>query len=289
MEKNYFETFSADNFKFLGKIKYFRAIFRLKLKRLLFSWKDSGALLLALITGMREYTDEKLSSLFRKAGLSHILALSGMHLMLFRKITSFFNLRFFGKRNISLLIEIFVISVFVFFAGLSPSLLRAFLCSLCSIILNWLGFKNVKMTEILSFSFLIHLIILPEHYKNAGFILSYSALFGILLLSDFINSKTVKILPETISSSFSASFSAQIFTMPVSLLLFKSFAPVGIISSVIVSPIITFFIYSGIFLIILCLIFPFFSDFSAFFMKILYNLIEFLVLLFSKFKIISIN
>ena len=209
--------------------------------------------------------------------------------MLFRKITSFFNLRFFGKRNISLLIEIFVISVFVFFAGLSPSLFRAFLCSLCSIILNWLGFKNVKMTEIFSFSFLIHLIILPEHYKNAGFILSYSALFGILLLSDFINSKTVKILPETISSSFSASFSAQIFTMPVSLLLFKSFAPVGIISSVIVSPIITFFIYSGIFLIILCLIFPFFSDFSAFFMKILYNLIEFLVLLFSKFKIISIN
>ena len=89
--------------------------------------------------------------------------------------------------------------------------------------------------------------------------------------------------------SFSASFSAQIFTMPVSLLLFKSFAPGGIISSVIVSPIITFFIYSGIFLIILCLIFPFFSDFSAFFMKILYNLIEFLVLLFSKFKIISIN
>ena len=113
------------------------------------------------------------------------------------------------------------------------------------------------MTEILSFSFLIHLIILPEHYQNAGFILSYSALFGILLLSDFINSKTVKILPETISSSFSASFSAQIFTMPVSLLLFKSFAPVGIISSVIVSPIITFFIYSGIFLIILCLILAF--------------------------------
>ena len=103
---------------------------------------------------------------------------------------------------------VFVISVFVFFSCLSPSLFSAFLCSLCSIILNWLGFKNVKMTEILSFSFLIHLIILPEHYKNAGFILSYSALFGILLLSDFINSKTVKILPETISSSFSASFSA---------------------------------------------------------------------------------
>ena len=121
---------SSWNNDFLGKIKYFRAIFRLKLKRLLFSWKDSGALLLALITGMREYTDEKLSSLFRKAGLSHILALSGMHLMLFRKITSFFNLRFFGKRNISLLIEIFIISVFVFFAGLSPSLLRVFLCSL---------------------------------------------------------------------------------------------------------------------------------------------------------------
>ena len=280
---------SSWNDDFFGKIKYFRAVLRLKLKRLLFSWKDSGSLLLALITGMREYTDENLSSAFRKAGLSHILALSGMHLMLFRKITSFFNKRFFGKRALSFLIEIFVISVFVFFAGLSPSLFRAFLCSLCSIILNWLGFKNVKMTEILSFSFLIHLMIFPEHYRNAAFILSYSALFGILLLSDFINSKTIKILPEKLSSSLSASFSAQIFTMPSSLFLFGSFSPIGIISSVIVSPIVTFFIYSGIFLIILCLIFPFFSDFSAIFMKILYNLIEFLVLLFSKCKTISIN
>ncbi len=274
---------------FFSKLNYIRSLLRLQFKRLLYAWGASGALLLALITGMREYTDVKITTAFKNSGLSHILALSGMHLSLFGSISNFFTRKLFGKRKIALFFEFFAVSIFVFFAGLSPSLCRALLCSSLSIFLRLLGIKNCKMINILSFVFLFHILIFPEDYKNAGFILSYGALTGILLFSEILNSHFSKIVPEKLSSSFCASLSAQIFTSPISLKLFGTFAPIGIISSVIVTPVVTLFIYLGLFFITLCLIFPFFSECADFLLNLLYNLIEILVLFFSKFKIFSIN
>ena len=54
----------------------------------MFYWNEAGGLFLALISGIREYTDQSAADSFRRAGLSHILALSGMHLSLFSGITA---------------------------------------------------------------------------------------------------------------------------------------------------------------------------------------------------------
>jgi len=76
------------------------------------------------------------SDAFRNAGLSHILALSGMHLSLVSGIAFFAGMRLFGKTK-SYIFQFCAVSLFVWFAGFSPSLLRAFLCSvlllLCSV------------------------------------------------------------------------------------------------------------------------------------------------------------
>lgn len=270
---------------FFGKINLLRNLLRLQLKRLLFAWGAGGGLLLALITGMREYTDSTITDAFKNSGLSHILALSGMHLSLFRNLSSFFSTKILGKRRIGIFFELFAILSFVFFAGLSPSLFRALLCSVLSILLSLLGFKNTKLLNILSISFLIHILVFPNDYKNAGFILSYGALAGILIFSEIVNFFLVKFIPPKISSPLSASFSAQTVTSPISYKLFGTFSPIGIISSVVVSPVVTVFIYSGLFFIVLCLIFPFFAKTGDFFINLLYNFISVLVLFFSKFKI----
>ena len=82
--------------------------------------------------------------------------------------------------------------------------------------------------------------------------------------------------------SLSSSTSAQIFTAPVSLKVFGTFCPVGIIATSIVSPLITVFIYSGLVMIILSLMFPFISTASGFFVNLQYNIIKIVVGLFSK-------
>ena len=67
----------------LSKLQKIRAFSRLSFRKMMYGWNKAGGLFLALISGMREYTDEKLKDAFKDAGLSHILALSGMHLSLF--------------------------------------------------------------------------------------------------------------------------------------------------------------------------------------------------------------
>ena len=264
-----------------GKLDYFRALCRLQFKRLMFSWGEAGGLLLALLCGAKEYTSSEVSLSFKNSGLSHILALSGMHLSMFSGIALFFGKKI-GRKKISFIIRVIALLLFVWFAGFSPSLLRAFICSILMIIASLANVKKPDMLLILAFSFLCQTMISPGDIYNAGFILSYSALAGILLTNKFFRSLYNHCLPGYFSASLGSSTGAQIFTAPISLKLFGTFSPIGIIATSIVSPVVTVFIYSGLFLIVLCLVFPFLLKPSAFIINLEYTVIKFLTKLFSK-------
>ncbi|MCR5436280.1 MAG: ComEC/Rec2 family competence protein [Treponema sp.] len=269
-----------------GKLSYFRALARLQFKRMMYSWNNAGGFLLALLSGSREYTEPEMSQYFKKSGLSHILALSGMHLTLFSGISMFFTK---NRKKISYFLRFISVFIFVWFAGLSPSLLRAFICNMLLLISLICNSDNPDMIVILSFSFIIQTIIAPNHLYEIAFILSYLALLSILIFNTMFKKIYVKYLPFYVSTSLASSTSAQILTAPVSLHYFKAFYPIGIISTIIISPLVSIFIYFGLALIILNLIFPFLQTPCGFFMNFLYNIIRFLVMIFSKMPSISIK
>lgn len=271
-----------------GKIDFFRALCRLQFKRLMFGWGKAGGLLLALLSGAKEYTDSSISENFRNSGLSHILALSGMHLSMFSSIAIFFGDKI-GRKKITYILRIVFLILFVWFAGFSPSLLRAFICSCLSLLAVINGTKDPDLLLILCFSFLLQSIISPDDIYNLGFILSYGALTGILLFNKTIFKYLSKLIPGYFSASLSASISAQILTIPIALSQFGSFSPIGIIATTIVSPLITIFIYIGLLLICLTLIFPAFLSYSGIFINLMYTIIDFLVSKFSQFPKWSIN
>ena len=271
-----------------GTLDYFRALCRLQFKRLMFSWGAGGGLLLALLCGAKEYTSSEVSLSFKNAGLSHILALSGMHLSMFSGIALFVGKKI-GRKKLSFIIRIIALVLFVWFAGFSPSLLRAFLCSFFMIIAALANVEKPDLLLILAFSFLCQTIISPEDIYNSGFILSYAALAGILLTNKFFRSMYNRILPGYFANSLGSSTGAQVFTAPVSLALFKSFAPIGIIATSIVSPVVTIFIYSGLALIVLCLLIPALAVPSGIFINLEYTVIKYLTGVFSKAPVWSIN
>lgn len=271
-----------------GRIDFFRALCRLQFKRMMYGWGKAGGLLLALLCGSREYTEEAVRNAFKNAGLSHILALSGMHLSMFSSIAIFAGKKI-KRIRITYLTRITVLILFVWFAGFSPSLLRAFICTFVSILVLISGNKEMDMIIILSISFLIQCIISSADIYNTGFILSYGALFGILLLRNSLKKITNLFFPVKISSSLSASIAAQAFTAPISLKLFGSFAPAGIFASLLVSPLITFFIYTGMSLIFISSIFSLFIEPSGIFMNFQYTVIKFVVEIFSRLPGININ
>ena len=263
-----------------GRLRRFRALCRLQFKRLMYTWGSGGGLLLALLCGAREYTDAATQDSFRRAGLSHILALSGMHLSMFSAIAVFFGNRA-GIKKLTFILRITALIGFVWFAGFSPSLVRAFICAILSIVAAIAGAEKADMLSILCFSFLLQSALCPQDIHNAAFILSYGALAGILFTARFFSLFYSKFAPKPLASSLSAATGAQTVTAPISLKLFGSFSPIGIISASILSPFVTFFIYSGLLLILLSLIFPILSKPSGIFINLQYTVITYIVKIFA--------
>lgn len=266
--------------KIFSAILRFRSVCRMNFRRIMYSWSDAGGLFLALLSGIREYAEEDLCDAFRKSGLSHILALSGMHLSLFSSLISSAAGRF-CSRKITAVLQIAAGITFVWFAGISPSLFRALLCSLICSFCSLTGLISIKMIKILALAFLIHISIRPQDIFETAFMLSYGALAGILLFGEFTTAIVSRKLPFFLSNAIGTSSGAQSFTAPVSMIKTGCFAPSGIIATVAVSPLISTYIYFGIILLIVCFVFPDFVPAAAFLMKILYTVIKRTVLIFS--------
>lgn len=264
-----------------NNIQIIRAKGRLKFKRMMYSWGKAGGLLLALLSGSREYTENSVAENFRKAGLSHILALSGMHLSMFSGLALFLGTKLRRKR-ITLIFQLTAVTAFVWFAGFSPSLLRAFICLSVVLFQGILSLEKSDMLTVLCFSFFVQCMISPNDLLNTGFILSYGALYGILITGEFFRKLYGFCFPKAISSSLASSTGAQMITLPVSAKMFGMITPVGIISSVFVSPFVTLFIYSGLLFIVLGLLIPPLCGIGEFFMRIQYNLISYMVGFFAK-------
>lgn len=234
-----------------GRIQEFRGLCRLQFKRLMYGWGDAGGLLVALLCGSGEYTDKAVGDAFRAAGLAHVLALSGMHLSFFAGLAA--TVFRGGGRKISLVLSLGAVLLFVWFAGLTPSLFRATICSLLGMATGIWGIKS-PMIRILSLCFFIHLVLAPQDLFQLSFQLSYLALAGILVIGPYFEPLTHRFLPAPVATSVSASVGAQIFSTPVTLLSLGTMMPGGIIASVVVSPLVSLFMTVGVGAIILSLL-----------------------------------
>jgi competence protein ComEC len=217
----------------------------------MYGWGDAGGLLVALLCGSGEYTDKAVGDAFCAAGLAHVLALSGMHLSFFAGLAA--TVFRGGGRKISLVLSLGAVLLFVWFAGLTPSLLRATICSLLGMATGIRGIKS-PMIRILSLCFFIHLVLAPQDLFQLSFQLSYLALAGILVIGPCFEPLTHKFLPAPVATSVSASVGAQIFSTPVTLLSLGTMMPGGIIASVVVSPLVSLFMTVGVGAIILSLL-----------------------------------
>ena len=265
-----------------SKINFYRAYSRLMLKRILYNWGECGGLLLALLSGSREYTSEEVQKSFSNAGLAHVLALSGMHLSIFASLPNKIT------KKKSQMISLIIVMIFVWFAGLSPSLFRALLCMILGTVFKKLDIKT-NLLGILSLSFLIQISIFPSHIYNYGFILSYCALIGLDFGQKIFLPLFCKIFPKKLSSDISSSLGAQLITSPICLVGFGTCSPFGVIASVVVSPLASIFLSVGIFALILSLIIPFLLSPIGCIMSVIYVILTWIVNFFAKFPIIQIS
>jgi competence protein ComEC len=239
------------------------------------SW---GGLALALLLGVRDTIDAGVAENYQRAGCSHVLALSGMHLAILSSMIAFFLKKPLGLKPAALAGALFILA-YVFLVGPQPSLYRSAIMYLLGTLMV-LGILPGRM--LLGLAFLIQLAIQPESAESPSFVLSYLALFGILYLGEPVHELLRGRLPEILLKPLTASLGAFIATQTVTVLFFGVLRPVGIGAGLIVVPLITLFMTFSMGWLVLALLFPPMAGPVGIILSIIYNALDRLVVLAAK-------
>lgn len=209
----------------------------------------------ALIVGYDDEIDSEVINSFSHSGTLHMLSVSGLHTGVIYSILLFL-FSMIDKNNRFKLTKTFVIIIclflFVLITGLSPSVLRASVM-FSLIIIGKTFYRESNSYNTLFLSAFILLFINPYLIYDIGFLLSYTAVFGIIYLYPKLNNFILldnRIL-KWMWNGASVSIAATIFTLPITLYYFHQFPIWFILSNLIIIPIGLFNMFGGIILILL--------------------------------------
>lgn len=139
----------------------------------------------AMTLGDKREIDKDTKETYRVAGASHILALSGLHLMIIYSVITLLVgwMRF---RLLSQVIIVLAIWAFALLTGLSPSVTRSAAMITAYALLS-LGYRERMSVNTLAFVAIIMLIISPSMLYDVGFQLSFMAVLSIVLWHPLLN------------------------------------------------------------------------------------------------------
>lgn len=143
--------------------------------------QNHAGFFLAILTGDKSSLDAETKDLYRKSGIAHILAISGLHIsFLGMSLYSFLRkrMRFLFAALLSGTVMIF----FCIMSGESASAVRATLMFLVRLLALRFG-KSFDLLSALGLSAILLLLFNPMYLYNSGFLLSFGALLGIGLLA----------------------------------------------------------------------------------------------------------
>ena len=205
----------------------------------------------ALVLGDKAELDKPLIQLFQRWGLSHILAISGLHVGIIVGLIYFIFVRFSitTKEKAQVIIMIFL-PIYAILAGSEPSVLRASFMIVVVLLFHRYQIRY-QYADVISIIFLLLILYDPYIVYHIGFQFSFAVTFG-LLLSHQIMRDTSSNLKKMIQISFIS----QMVILPLQLYYFSIFEPLSILVNVIVVPYFSLFVIPVMFFLLLMLPLP---------------------------------
>ncbi len=271
--KKIYYTLSIESF---NKIKSKKNIFY-KLKNLFYKriYKISNnEFIYALVLGDSSHIN---GNSFRNNGVSHLFALSGLHVSLISLVLLKILSLFFKEKDGSIipyLIVFIILIIYSFITGLRPSLIRASLFFLL-IGINKVYYFNIKGENLLIIVFVIMNIMNPFVIMDISFLLSWSITFFLLFTSELFKVKNY------ILNLFRTSLISLICSLPIIINNFYTINVLSLINNIIFVPFVSFIIYP---LSMLTFIFPFLNKI----LLTLTNILNFISNLMESIKIFTI-
>lgn len=205
----------------------------------------------ALVLGDDGGLPEEVVELFQRWSLSHLLAISGLHIGLVAAILYYIFAAsgLFTKEKAQWAIA-FLLPLYAFVAGGQPSVWRASLMTVLVILLYKVK-ASLKTSDIISIVFLLLLLISPTMMNNVGFQLSFVVSFGIILSQRWLGSSDSLFL-----TMLKLGFVSQMMILPLQISYFHQIQPLSILLNMIVVPYFSFFVIPVMFILFLLLFIP---------------------------------
>ena len=199
--------------------------------------------------GRKELLGEE-REMFSSAGVSHLLAISGLHLGL-TSLILFFVLRFFNiKFRVSLFISLIFLYFYTFLTGAGSSTLRA--VTMYSVFAFGFFFeRKANVLNSLALAGFVALLLNSSSLFAIGFQLSFIAVLSIILGFKIFKIKPVKIVPvHYLKQIFFCSFFVTVFLTPLVSYYFGKIHILSIFYNIILIPFFTFILAVNFLLIV---------------------------------------
>lgn len=207
--------------------------------------KISANWIQALVLGERQQLQDELIDLFQRWGLSHILAISGLHVGIIVASLYILLVRFgILTKEAAEWILITFLPIYAFIAGAEPSVLRASLMLFTILLINRIKI-SFHLQDTISIVFLILIIVDPYIVYHVGFQFSFLVTFALILSRPWL---------QKVQSPFwqllIISYVSQMVILPLQFHYFHTFQPLSIFVNFLLVPYFSLFVIPLMFILI---------------------------------------
>ncbi|MEK3766476.1 MULTISPECIES: DNA internalization-related competence protein ComEC/Rec2 [unclassified Solibacillus] len=190
----------------------------------------------ALLIGLQHNVDDELNRAYQKLGITHLFAISGLHVALVSFLFFQLLLRLGIRREPATILLLAILPMYAIVAGGAPSIWRA--VSVVEFIMLARYFRwNIPMDDALSLSFIFFVLLEPGVIFQVGFQLSYLATYSLVY-----SSRILARYSNFLVQSFFITFVCQILVYPLLLFHFFEISLSSLIANIFFVPLFSFVI-----------------------------------------------
>ena len=221
--------------------------------------KNISGIVLGVMLGYTEQIQDNIKDDFSRSNISHVLAVSGMHISYIILLITNSTQKVFGKRKSKIIASIILI-IYMFITGFSVSVVRAGIMGIL-LCMSFVFYRKSDTLNNISIAALLTLINNPYSIISMSFLLTYGGTLGIIYFKPIIEKiiKNFKIRNrrwkyiflklqrklEKIIELISVSISAQIIIAPIIILKFNTIGICFLITNLLLSFVIGIIVIGG--------------------------------------------
>ena len=208
---------------------------------------DQSDVMKAVLLGDRSSLSDNTYDDFSSSGISHLIALSGLHVSALALMIELLLKKLRVPRLVRDIVTVTLLSLYTVMTGASNSTIRAVLMYTILCATRQTGYYSDTLTR-LCWALLIQLGVNPLLLHDNGFVLSYASVGSILCLADlymFSDNRKNRFLKSMLLSA-KASFSVQVVTFPLLAGMFYRVPLLSVPVNVLCVPLAVLALYTGV-------------------------------------------